>query len=89
MGPNQDFTVYASSSVLEYYRLYIWTGQGIDSWYPEEGWLRDDTQDYDFTTPSTSGKEWRYFKFVGISGVCDPADPVYGADIDAVGWEDI
>ncbi|UCE36285.1 MAG: hypothetical protein JSW00_12190 [Thermoplasmata archaeon] len=86
MGASQDFTVYASSSVLEYYRLYIWTGEAKDPLYPEDGWLRDDTQDYGFTTPSTPGMEWRYFHFVGISGICDPGDPYYGADIDAVGW---
>jgi hypothetical protein len=84
MGRNQDFTVFASSAVLEYYRVYI--SVGTTEWEPEEGWFGNDSEDHDFTTPGTPNREWRYIKLVGISGICDPGDPDYGPDIDAVGW---
>jgi hypothetical protein len=84
MGRDQDFTVFASSPVLEYYRVYI--SSDTFEWVPEDGWFGNDSEDHDFTTPGTTGGSWRYIKLVGISGICDPPDPVFGPDIDAVGW---
>jgi hypothetical protein len=85
MGRNQDFMVFANSPVLEFYRVYI--SVGSTEWVPEDGWFGNDSEDHDFTTPGTSGGSWRYIKLVGISGICDPGDPEYGPDIDAVGWD--
>jgi hypothetical protein len=84
MGPDQDFTVFADSSIEELYDAYVgetpnpyatsWVGQG------------GDTNDEIFTTPSTPNKAYRYIFIEGTTGSVD-LDPHYGPEIDAVGWE--
>ena len=86
MGLSQNFTVFANSSVREEYDVWVsetnetispmdYCGRGNDT-YPEEFW-----------TPSTHGKVWRGIYIKGVTGVIGTIpDPIYGPDIDAVGW---
>ena len=84
MGPSQNFTVFANSPVYEENYVYVgetpnigatmWVGQGND--------MVNET----FQTPSTPFKSWRYIFIQAITGVWVPDDPIYGPEIDAVGW---
>jgi hypothetical protein len=85
MPANQDFTVFADSSSNETYT--VWVSETSDVEYKQyvgSGW---DTEDLIFTTPSGSGTSWRYILICGTSGQPTPQDPLYGPDIDAVGWD--
>jgi hypothetical protein len=82
MGPSQDFTVFADSSISEVYNISVAETSEDDGEYLGSG---QDNTDETFTTPSTSGKSWRYIIIRGWSGVT--LDGPYGPDIDAIGWE--
>lgn len=82
MGPDQEFTVFANSSVSEIYNVSISETATDDGYYLGSN---EDTEDHNFTTPSTPGKEWRYIIMWGWTGSLTP-DYHYGPDIDAVGW---
>jgi hypothetical protein len=90
MPPSKDFTVYGSSlggNVEEDYSINVsedpddTDGVGLGN--------GDDNGNEVFTTPSTQGSSWRYIIIRGLSGDDDTApidDPVYGPEIDAIGW---
>jgi hypothetical protein len=87
MGPDQNFTVFASSYYPEYYNVSI----SEEPNYETTIFIgRDeDTSSHDFKTPLTPDKSWRYILLEGFSGsYSPPLDPYYGPEIDAVGWED-
>ncbi len=88
MLDSQVFTVYHRSSEPENYSVSISTGQFQDDWVAVNNPFTgdDDLADNDFTTPSTPGKEWRYIKLVGLTGSISPSDPIFGPEIDAVGY---
>lgn len=84
MGPNQDFTVFASSLVEEWYHVRVSEGSGGNSGTLVGYGL--DTQNENFTSPSAPGT-YRYIIIEGESG--DPGygdDDIYGPEIDAIGW---
>ena len=85
MGPNQQFTVFADSSVSENYTVAVSETAEDDGVEVGSG---EDTQNHTFYTPSTPRKSWRYIILTGTSGVTAYAggDYYYGPDIDAVGW---
>jgi hypothetical protein len=84
MGHDQYFTVFANSSVWEQYRLWIHDDED-HSWGPYEG--ADDDNEI-FKTPPITGVSWRYIEIHGITGASPvPFDPIYGPEIDAVGYE--
>lgn len=85
MGPSQDFTVFADTAVEEDYSAAVAESPEDDGVWVGDG---EDTQDFNFTTPSTPGMEWRYIILIGTSGVTafSGGDYYYGPDIDAVGW---
>ncbi|UCF08928.1 MAG: hypothetical protein JSW28_04355 [Thermoplasmata archaeon] len=83
MGRKQVFWVFAQSAYQEPYNVYISTRPDFaDS--VDLGLGYDDADQY-FETPDEATIGWRYIQLVGVDGVSDP-DPVYGPDIDAVGW---
>ena len=82
MGPSQDFTVFASSSVSEYYDVFV---QASDHHSPIFVGNDEDTANHVFTTPSLLGVTYRYIIRIGDSGVRGDG-PAWGPDIDAVGW---
>lgn len=84
MPPNQDFTVFADSSESEQYSVYV-SPSSTGGTYVGSNY---DTADHDFTTPSSgSGPTYRYIKLVGLTGYIIGGDPIYGPEIDAVGWD--
>jgi len=83
MGPNQDFTVFASSSVNETYSVSVSVATAPNTWHPVG--IGNDTTDFVFQTPSNPENEWRYILIVGTSGSYT-LDSYYGPEIDAVGW---
>jgi hypothetical protein len=86
MGPDQNFTVFASSYEQELYKVSISEEPDYETTiYIGQG--RDDMDQY-FFTPLTPDKSWRYILLEGFSGSYTPLDPYYGPEIDAVGWED-
>jgi len=84
MGPGQDFTVFASSIISEIYGVKVYTPSNTTG---EHLWFQTDTADHDFTTPSTDNMVWRYIEISGITGSTGVGDPIYGPEIDAVGWD--
>jgi len=89
MPANQDFTVFAQSSVEENYTVYVSETTDLQyKLYVGSGW---DTEDLIFTTPLNPQATWyRYIYLEGLSGVTAGAgggDYAYGPDIDAVGWD--
>jgi hypothetical protein len=87
MGPNQDFTVWGfPTGINETYTVAVLTHDGLIKSAEWPGW---DSDDLVFTTPSTPDRQWRYFQINGTSGFTSwqrPDDPIYGPEIDAVGW---
>ena len=86
MGPSQDFTVFAGSIIAEDYSVYV----GETEYFAFSMYVGDgvDTGNEVFYTPSTPGKLYPYIFIIGIYGERDPAtDPIYGPDIDAVGFD--
>jgi hypothetical protein len=83
MGPNQNFTVFATSVVNETYWVTVWVDNTSRH---STGWYGYDVKNYEFFTPPTSGKLWRFIEIVGITGSISGSDPIYGPEIDAVGW---
>lgn len=84
MGPNQEFTVFASSSVNETYTVSVSVATAPNTWHPVEGYGWD-TENVDFYTPSTPVNDWRYILITATSGSYT-LDSYYGPEIDAVGW---
>ncbi len=83
MGSNQAFTIFASSTYSEDYSVTIAEDPNfVTSEYLGQD---DDLSNANFTTPGKVTSGWQYIKLVGITGDTR-ADPLYGPDIDAVGW---
>jgi hypothetical protein len=85
MGPEQQFWVFADSTYVEEYLVFVCAEPNYQTTYPVgEG---SDTADEDFFTPVTHCPVdgWIYILLIGKTGDARP-DPVYGPDIDAVGW---
>ncbi len=83
MGPNEDFTVWGQpGGVNESYDVGLIDSKGNPS---AGGWSGYDAADLTFTTPSGEAR-WRYIVITGTSGGTDAGDPIYGPEIDAVGW---
>lgn len=83
--PDTTFTVFASSAIEETYNLSIidedWVYR-ID--YPSP---KGDTTNQDFYVPGSPTVHWCYIEIRGLTGDdSDPSDPIYGPEIDAVGW---
>jgi len=86
MGPSQNFTVFAQSSVEENYTVYVSETTDLQyKLYIGSGW---DTENLTFQTPSSPPTaKWRYILLVGVTGYAGGiGDYAYGPDIDAVGW---
>lgn len=84
MGANQLFTVFHNSVTPEAYKFWL-HDDGVHSSDVYEWW--DDTADKNFSTPSTPNRLWRFIEIHGLSGdTSDDDDPIYGPEIDAVGW---
>jgi hypothetical protein len=87
MQGGQEFTVYASSSFKETYKLRLLSDPSeiASSWWTG----CDDTTDEDFTAPSPPQNEiWRYFEIHSEEGnISEETDPDYGSEIDAIGFE--
>ena len=81
--PSTDFVAFGnSSSMPEQYYITIWDGGHHESYYLGYGL---DTRNENFTTPpeETINIMWRYIQIDATSG---SSDPIYGPEIDAVGW---
>lgn len=87
MNGSQEFTVFASSTVKETYKIRLLS----DPWKVASSWWTgcDDTTDEDFTAPATPpGQIWRYFEIHSEEGDnSDESDPIYGSEIDAIGFD--
>ena len=89
MPPSTDFTVFADvywggNAERETYEVLV--GDNVNPFVSVGS--ADDQGDHDFTTPSTPGKEYQYIKIEATSGEPPvPSDPIYGPEIDAVGWD--
>ncbi|UCE74068.1 MAG: hypothetical protein JSV56_13780 [Methanomassiliicoccales archaeon] len=84
MGNSQDFTVFANSVVNETYHVEVMTDDLTINTSVGDGW---DTENLTFTTPSAPGHNWQYIIIHGVTGLTNINDPIYGPEIDAVGWE--
>jgi hypothetical protein len=88
MGPLQDFTVFGTNGTgnNETYDVLVSEQPNlVDFVYVGSGW---DSEDLTFTTPATDPASWRYIWINGTSGNKHIIfDPIYGPEIDAVGWE--
>ena len=85
MGPGQDFTVFADNPVNETYDVGVSPDTSpAHTQYVGSGW---DTENLTFQTPGEPfNGEWRYIFIQGTSGDLTFMDPIYGPEIDAVGW---
>jgi hypothetical protein len=85
----QEFTVYASSSVKETYKIRLISTHKVtySSWWTG----CDDTKNEDFTAPETPPQGiWRYYEIHSEEGNnSDENDPIYGSEIDAVGYDQV
>jgi hypothetical protein len=87
---DHDFTVFATPGSLYYnYKTeeyLVAVGESSDSFELVGG--DDDQGDHVFTTPNKPGNLYRYILITGTDG--EPGvteDPIYGPEVDAVGWE--
>jgi hypothetical protein len=87
MENNQSFIVYASSTVRENYslRLLRQPAGAPSSWWTE---LDDTTNQYLTAPPSDLGptETWRFVEIHSDEGFTNGTDPIYGPEIDAVGY---
>ena len=82
MPANQEFSVNASfGGQTEDYSVSVSENLVVD--VPVG--TGDDSGDTTFDTPST-GSAWRYIILTGTSGSTSGSDPIYGPELDAVGW---
>lgn len=84
----QEFTVYASSSVKETYKIRLISTHKVtySSWWTG----CDDTKNEDFTAPETPPQGiWRYYEIHSEDGSTNETDEIYGSEIDAVGYEQV
>lgn len=84
MPNDQGFTVFANSTESEEYSVYVKVLPSSEAYYVGSNY---DTADHVFTTPQQSGPIYRYILLVGESGRISDSDPIYGPDLDAVGWD--
>jgi hypothetical protein len=85
MGSDQEFTIYGMShGETETYDVRVIEQDGTT--YADLG-SGEDTTDEVFTTPSTSGRDWRWVKITATFGNKGDGDNNYGPEIDAVGYE--
>lgn len=81
--PKHEFTVFARfGGETEEYTV----GMSEDLFSEVSVGEGDDSDDHVFYAPST-GTSWRYIILSGKSGSTSISDPIYGPEIDAVGWE--
>jgi hypothetical protein len=91
MGPGQEFTVFADGTVegngkTEYYEVFV----SQDNIEFETVGQDDDQSDHVFTTPDTPLSLWRYFIIECTENGGDydkDIDPIYGPEVDAIGWD--
>ncbi len=84
MPNSQNFSVFGYSTEPEDYT--VWVSETHLRFEDYVGSGTDDTTEI-FTTPSTGGDSWRYILICGTSGYITLTDPIYGPEIDAVGWD--
>ncbi|UCE39242.1 MAG: hypothetical protein JSW00_08505 [Thermoplasmata archaeon] len=83
MPPSTTFTVYGGSTENESYGVEIKSIGNTTDAVLGIGW---DGADYHFTTPSTPGIYWQWVLITGATGQTSFEDPIYGPEIDAVGY---
>ncbi|UCG68824.1 MAG: hypothetical protein JSV09_13660 [Thermoplasmata archaeon] len=88
MPPSTNFTVFGAAAldgnINETYSVTVMSHDMSENSSVWTGW---DTEDCVFTTPSKLGIQWRYIKLHGMTGLTNMDDPIYGPEIDAVGWD--
>jgi hypothetical protein len=88
MPNSTNFTVFAGVShpwaTNESYDVFVCEDLDGTETYVGTGW---DGANYIFQTPPIGGNEWRYiYLYANVSSTAP--DPVPGAEIDAVGWDE-
>jgi hypothetical protein len=83
MPASTQFTVFADGGgITEYYTVSVSEDMTTESYVGYDS----DSGDKVFYTPS-SGSSWRYIRLAGATGSTSVWDPIYGPEIDAVGWD--
>jgi hypothetical protein len=88
-GISNDVDIYvygdAVSNPPEYYTVYIYNNDLSYSSLLGSGQSDQTTNYFDTGSPNTGF--WEFIRIIGTSGSTSPSDPIYGPEIDAVGYD--